>query len=74
MMVLPAVTRMAMPVMFTPSSLASAVRNCTWAKSEGSPAMVKVAVTTSAVRPAGGMGGGEGGGGEGGGEGLPQAA
>ena len=58
-----------MSLMFTRSRLARAVRNCTWSKSEGSPAMVKVAETTSAILPAGGVGGGEGGGGLGGGEG-----
>ena len=77
-MVLPAVTRMVMSLMFTPSSLARLARNCARrapAKSVESPAMVKVAETTStADAPGGGLGGGgrgggEGGGGEGGGDG-----
>ena len=64
MMVLPAVTRRVMPVMLTPSRLARAARNRTWralVKSEGSPAMVKVAETMSTLDPPGGAGGGEGG-------------
>ena len=70
MMVLPAETWMVMSLMFTPSNMARLVRNCSTAspvKSAGSPAMVKVAETTSADTPPGGAGGGEGGGGEGGG-------
>ena len=69
-MVLPAVTRMVMALTFTPSRLARAVRNCSAAsslKSDGLPAIAKVAETTTAAVPPGGAGGGDGGGGEGGG-------
>ena len=66
-MVLPAVTRMVMSLMFTPSRLARLARNCARrapAKSVESPAMVKVAETTStADAPGGGLGGGGRGGG-----------
>ena len=77
-MVLPAVTRMLMSLRFTPSRLARLARNCARrapVKSVESPAMVKVAETTSTADAPGGKGGGgegggvEGGGGDGGGEG-----
>ena len=64
MMVLPAVTWMVMSLTFTPSRLASAMRNCSATspvKSEGLPATAKVAVVTREADPPGGAGGGEGG-------------
>ena len=72
-MILPAVTRFVMSLMFTPSRLARLARNCARrapVKSVESPAMVKVAETTStADAPGGGGGKGEGNGDGGGSKG-----
>jgi hypothetical protein len=56
-MVLPAVTWRVMSAMVTPIWLARLVRNCSATlpvKSEGSPAMAKVAATTNKADPPGG--------------------